>query len=269
MPKITYMKKIPIALALLMLSMFASQSASAFYYYYWWPGMSVPGVLQRYEIGYSYSMMTAKYTSNTQYVDGNGNLFDSSSKGSIVSKGGFGATVGTFIPITRVGDNCMFAISVNYMYNFVLWNDLSSLYTFNTSGTNWDLTGATLQMGFPVGGDFKFGCDAFTTKDKRFCATIGAGAYPALTATTFNGSDGGGFTVSPYLKGEVGVFGGICFKIRAMVTFGNIDLISDRNSFSGGASDITMKGTSSANISLIFMPFAWSWQKLGWWNTPQ
>lgn len=234
--------------------------------------MSVPGILQHYEIGYSYCAMTAKYTSNTQYLDGNGNLFDTTSKGTIASKGGFGASVGTYIPVKQLGDHSMFAISVGYMYNFVLWNDLSSLYTFDAdaiSGTNWDMTGATLQMGFPVGADFKFGCDAMTSKEYRFCATIGAGAYPALTATTFNSSDGGGFTVSPYIKGEVGVFGGICFKLRAMATIGNINLISSSNSLYGGSSDITMKGTSSVSLSLIFMPFAWSWQKLGWWNTPQ
>ncbi len=175
----------------------------------------------------------------------------------------------------------MFAIGVDILYHGYLWDYRAPLFSGfdfdddgNISGyqysSDYYFDGMTVHMAMPIGGDFKFGCDALADKSIRFCGTIGAGAYPSISATVDASDAGFGFGVNPYAKAEFGVMAGICFKIRAMYTFGNIPFYTEGNSissFAGFDSRSSLTGKQSLTLSLIFMPFAWNWKESGWWNS--
>lgn len=124
-------------------------------------------------------------------------------------------------------------------------------------------------MALPIGLDFKFGCDALTVKNNRFCATLGVGALPTYSVTTLDNIPtlDGQFGVAPYAKVEAGIFAGICMKVRAIYSFGNTTYFdkTDKTTFSSNST--TLVGKSNLTISLLVMPFSWAWDKEEWWNT--
>lgn len=225
-----------------------------------------PKGLQRTEIGYSYCMTSATYTYHaTTFDQSTISLIDTTYREKIRTKGGFGGMIGNYFPVTSLGDKGALAISLSYMYNALFWEGTSFSYSTGTEGTTSTGSG-TVEMALPVGVDYKFGCDALLDKSKRFCYTLGAGVYPSLTATVFRDYTGAGFKMLPYLKGEVGIFAGICFKLRATYAFGNIKYISYDESYGNVQSQTTLKGKSAFSLSLILMPFSWKWEKQDWWR---
>lgn len=241
----------------------------------------LPGIIQRYQMGYSYPMAWAEYKRTDRVTTADGSKFDSTITSKTHSKFSFGGLVGTTIPVKRLGEKSMFAISIDMLYNGYLWDYRAPMFSgfdFDDNGeitgyqysSNYYFDGMTVHMALPVGGDFKFGCDALADKSIRFCGTIGAGAYPSISATVDASDAGFGFGVNPYAKAEFGIMAGICFKIRAMYTFGNIPFYTEGNSlssFTGMDSKSSLTGKQSLSLSLIFMPFSWSWKESGWWNS--
>jgi hypothetical protein len=121
----------------------------------------------------------------------------------------------------------------------------------------------------PTGLDFKFGCDALSTKNIRFCATLGAGALPSYSITTLdqiNDIDPQ-FGIAPYAKFEVGVFGGICMKLRAIYAVGSLAYMDQTTKNDNSQTRTQLNGTSNLTISLLVMPFSWTWAREEWWNT--
>ncbi len=236
----------------------------------------LPGFIQRYDMGYSYTSMVATYNGVNQLYNPTTNTYsDTSVKTRIFSKGGFGGSASTFIPCKQLGEKSMLAVSIGYNYNAYLWGNLYNVLTTATDASttatidNNDFTGATIQMGLPISLDFKFGNEAMIRKNERFCATIGAGVYPSFTATVFKDDAGTGFGVQPFLKAEGGVLGGLVWKIRAVYAFGSFDLIdrsSSVNSKVGEPSTFTLTSNSSFTLSLIIDPFAWTWKREGFWD---
>lgn len=219
------------------------------------------------EIGISYCMANAEYKKTTRYFNENTGLYyDSLHTERIQSKGGFGGVLGHHFPIIKMGDYSAMSVSISFMYDALLWESNAFSYSYNSS-TNEDYsTSGTVRMSLPVGVDYKFGCDAVADKSRRFTASLGAGVFPSLSGTVFRDEANGNFKVSPYLKGEIGIFAGICMKLRGMLTFGNVKYIDynyDNWSYNTSSS---LTGKSTFTLSLIFMPASFKWKKDEWWG---
>jgi hypothetical protein len=217
----------------------------------------IPGLLQRFQLGYTFVMNTAELKNTTP---------DTSYSTSFNTSAAFGVTAGTYIPLKRLGRASSLALGIDYMYNMMTWK--SKIPGF---GGEIDFSGATAQMALPIGLDFKFGADALTVKNHRFCATLGAGAFPSYAVTVLDNSAGltidPAFSVAPYVKAEVGIFAGICMKVRAIYTIGNVTYMDYKVTESGANYSTKFSGTSNLAVSLLIMPFSFKWQNEEWWNT--
>lgn len=219
------------------------------------------------EVGFSYCMGSAEYkTQNSFFNEAIGLFTDSTSTEKIKSKGGFGGLVGFHFPLVKMGDYSSISFSVSYMYDALLWESNSFSYSGNSRTGNTSSGSGTIRMGLPVGVDYKFGCDAVSDKSKRLCAGFGAGLYPSMSLTSFRDEANGNFRLLPYLKGEVGVFGGICMKLRGTLTFGNIDYIDYGFKSDSYNSSTSLKGKSTFTLSLVFMPMSFKWGRNEWWG---
>jgi hypothetical protein len=238
----------------------------------------LPGVLQRYEIGYSYSISNATYKKTDNWNGSSGKL-DTSFSENVTSKAGFGAVIGTAVPLKRLGGKCMLALGIGYGYNMYTWDyktpSFGGTYTDGQGNVVYDfnqlpVSGISLQMSLPLSADFKFGNDAFLNKNLRWGTTIGAGVYPTAALTADFDNAGFGFGAAPFVKAELSFFAGICFKLRAQYAIGYIPFYDNKNSLSGWTGyDVksSLIGKQQINFSLILMPFSWAWQERGWWNT--
>lgn len=224
---------------------------------------------QRYDIGYSFTFASATYTDHYTSVDMNGDLFDTTFTKKLVAKPIYGAMFSTYFPIAGMGENSILAIGLGIRANVYKWSTgdvaLGSNYTYN-----YDYL--TMDMGVPISVDMKWGCDAMLDKSNRTCFTLGIGGQPTYimtgvpTAVNADGSvslaGSSVFKVQPFIKAEAGFFAGICFKVRAMYNFANIKYLD----MTGNDEQISLKGTSNFNLSIVLMPFSWDWGKEQWWN---
>lgn len=239
----------------------------------------LPGFLERFQFGYSFVIANAEYTSKLSQL----NFFDpfnpittdTTLKGTLNTKATFGITAGTFIPITQLGQKSSLNLSVDFVYNAMTWGATKDPNGFG-SLTGLDYSGTTVQMGLPVGVDVKLGSDAVTDKAVRFCSTFGLGVQPSYNVTTLdmNVNIDPIFNVNPYVKAEVGMFTGFCWKLRAMYTLldqkyltykqrgipdPNLPLITESNA--------SLTAKRHLTVSLIIMPFSLAWKRSEWWNT--
>lgn len=254
------------SITLLLLMMLCWMSASA----------RMPKALQRYQLGYSYAMMSAEYRLSYPVYRQSGNdlfIIDTVLKKDIRTKGGFGATMGTYIPIAKLSENAVVALGIDGVFNMLVWDYERVKEDYGaTAGysANYAVTGGTMQMGVPIGFDMKFGCDAALDKSRRSCATFGVGAFPSASLTAYEMEADAAIKVQPYFKAEVGFFAGVCFKVRALYTPGKIGLIDQEyNSitpFGDVNSNISLTGRSSFTFSLLVMPFSFAWERSEWWG---
>lgn len=238
----------------------------------------LPGFLQRYEIGYSYSVANATYKSQNQWSDGTHQL-DSTLSQNVTSTAGVGAQIGFTAPLTRIGGKCMLALGIGYQYNMFTWDyktpSFSNTFTDGNGNPVYDFafysaSGVSLQMGLPLSADFKFGNDAFLNKNQRWGCTFGAGVLPVGAITADFDNAGFGFGAAPFVKAEVSFFAGIDFKLRGQYAVGYLPFYDSENSL-GGWTGYNVKssliGKQQVTFSLILMPFSFAWQERGWWNT--
>ena len=226
-----------------------------------------PGFFQRLQLGYSPVVFAdAKYVieSNDQFF---ADIYGGSKiESTLKSKIGNGFYVGTYFPMKRLGRTSSLAFSIDFMYNSLEWESGK----IKTSLGEFPLPPfKTTQLALPFGVDFKFGADALNVKNHRFCATVGLGAYPVYSMheeikadkTTVNPAIGGG----GYAKVEAGMLTGICWKVRALAGFGLLNY-QDLETKSPKTTS-TIRGNANVVISVIVMPFAFTWKKYDWWNT--
>lgn len=233
-------------------------------YVYNGPGSRGPASL---EIGYSYLIAGATYKTSTSYFDEKTfQQIDTSSSEHINSKGGFGAMIGYSWPVARAGNNGRLAISFAYLYDAILWESGGFSYSSNSQTGTESVGSGTIEMGGAIGLDYKTGCDAWRDKSQKFCWTFGLGAYPSYRLTVFKDMAMGHATVLPYVKAEVGIFAGICMKIRAQVSFGKIKYIDYSEDYSNGSSSTSLIGKTTTSLSLVLMPFSWKWGRSQWWG---
>ncbi len=230
----------------------------------------------RMEVGYSYVTATAHFSGKSGFYDLNDNrIGDTTVNRNISAKAGAGYSLGLYVPLKRVGKKNMWAVDMAIVYNEFIWEGLNQGYSadgsyFSVSGFP-DLFGVTVSVGAPVSIDYKIGTDAICSKKRRFGCTFGAGVIPTYNLTALVGVDGAGIgagmSVNPFVKGEVAIFGGICWKLRCIYSFGNvpyIDLTKNDLAFTSGPFKVT--GKSNMMLSLVIMPFAWHWKDETWYN---
>ena len=213
-----------------------------------------PGLLQRFQLGYSFLSNTAEL-SNTSFPE----TYE------MKTNAAWGFTAGTFIPIKRMGGASSLNLGIDYMYNMMTWKS-----TLSTQFGDLLFDGATVQMALPIGLDFKFGADALQVKTYRFCGTLGAGAYPSYALSTVTGSPisiDPVFAFAPYVKAEVGIYAGICMKVRALYAIGDLEYMSAKETADNSSPTTKLTGKSNLAISLLIMPFSYKWQEEDWWNT--
>ncbi|XZF16026.1 hypothetical protein ACTHGU_07800 [Chitinophagaceae bacterium MMS25-I14] len=226
-----------------------------------------PRGLQRLQVGYSFLMGSATYKYDaTTFDQSSVTLIDTTATEKIKSKGGFGVTIGTYFPISRLGNKGSLCIAVDGVWNALMWEKGGFSYSSNSETGTTSSGSGTMQFGLPVGFDYKFGCDGLLDKSKRFCFTVGTGVFPSANLTVFKGQTDNKMMVLPYIKGEVGVFAGICFKVRAQYSFGNLKYMEYNQSDDITTSTMSLKGKSNLAVSLILMPFSWKWEKDSWWR---
>lgn len=238
-----------------------------------------PSFLKRYEMGYTFPISMATYSTTNKWNDGLHD-FDSTFTTNTTSKGLLGVTVGTSFALAKLSDRCMLALGVNLNYNMYLWNYNTPMFIGALTDENGQVlyefdnsigfSGASLQFGLPISADFKFGGEAFLRKKSRFSTTLGVGAMPAVAVTADFDNAGFGYGVTPFVKAEIGMYAGIGLKLRAMYGFGYLPFYTTENSLSGWTGyqvESSLIGKQTLNFSLIIMPFAWTWGEKGWWNS--
>ncbi len=271
--KLSALKKI-VAASLLMAA--GTQQAQARF--------ELPNFIKRWELGYSYSMAFANYKSvERAHVPNSDKVFETNIDKNVRSTFGYGGFTGTYIPVTKMGNSALLAVGINMAYNAFLWDYVSPTFQSwktdidgNIVGANFDddlaglgFSGVSIQMAVPVSLDVKFGAEASLQKGAKWTATLGVGAYPSGSMTADFGNAGFGFGVSPFVKGEIGVKGGILWKLRVQYAMGNIPFYTGNNSVNeamGLSSNSELIGKGVATVSLVLMPFSWNFQEDGWWN---
>lgn len=230
-----------------------------------------PGILSRFQVGYTFVSNQAEYSSS--FKTGFLNIDTSFPGYEMKTSASFGVTAGTYFPLARLGNSSALVLGVDFMYNAMTW-DSKIPGILDNSNFSMKFDGVTAQMALPVGLDFKFGADAIQARDRRFCATLGGGVFPSYSATALNNTPmtiEPVFSVAPYVKAEVGIYAGICMKVRAIYAIGDVVYMDYKKSDNTGGirSESTSKLTSNSNLSLslLIMPFSYKWQKAEWWNT--
>lgn len=237
-----------------------------------------PGILQRYELFYTYPIAWADYSRADKItVSGAGVSIDTTLHYSLHSKLAFGAGMGTYIPLTQLGEKSKLVLDIAYQYNAYTFDYPTSTFTgFNSDGTfdyadGSPISAVTVSMALPIGVSAKLGCDGMQDKKIRFCFSGGVGVYPSYNLSVDFDNIDAQFGVQPYIKTEVGIFAGICMKLRAMYSFLDAPYLTtgSKNAFSGFGNQSTTKltATGNLNLSLVIMPFSWTWKKSDWWNT--
>lgn len=226
-----------------------------------------PGILQRYQLGYTFVFATADYKAQDNFP---GIIDTSYTISNLKTKAAFGVTLGTYIPLKRLGRMSSMVLGIDYLYNAMLWESTVPRYGIGGLNSSFDFSGATVQMALPIGLDFKWGADAINVKNHRFCATLGLGAYPSYSLTTLDEDVDidPQFSIAPYAKFEVGVFAGICMKLRALCAFGEFKYMDVKSGDETmGQSSTQLTGKANINLSLLIMPFSFTWKRDEWFNT--
>jgi hypothetical protein len=234
-----------------------------------------PGVLKNYEIGYGYSKTWAELKRKEKTVrPGDGRVYDTTTTMDVSSKFGFSAATGTIIPLKQLGLKSKLALGINVIYNGYVWDyPTVSGATLTDSGIHYNyglgFGGATLNAGLALSADFKFGCDAMMDKRIRWAWTGGVGVLPSVSVTSdFDNADLT-FGVQPFVKTEVGIFGGILWKLRLMYAMGNLKYIDSKPAlglFDNSTSTTQLLGKGNFTVSVIVMPLSFMYKKSAWYN---
>ena len=168
--------------------------------------------------------------------------------------------VGSYFPVTIISDNSMLVANIELMASYSkLGYDSISL----TSKRRFCIPQETYRVGLPISLEYHVGSDVLLNKMSKTMFSIGGGVCPTYLYSNDNNYQSP-VLFTPFIKGEVGFFAGLAFKFRAMYYFGSIKYgyskdynIADRQNIL--ISDF--KGSAGFNISLVILPFSYSWTK--------
>jgi hypothetical protein len=218
------------------------------------------------EVGYSYCAAAADFKYESRYFnESSGQFRDTSFTQRVNSQTGFGYLLGYYWPVMKTGEKSRLAIDLTYMYNAYLWEGNSFSYSSNSRTGTSSVGSATIEMGLPIGVDYKYGCDATFNKKDRFCASFGAGAYPSMDLTIYREIGGFKFHLRPYVKAEIGFFAGIAFKVRGTYVMGNMNYFEYGYDQPGDYENTTFQSKGTGMISLVVMPMSWKFNKDTWY----
>jgi hypothetical protein len=233
----------------------------------------LPRSLHRFELGISTVGTSAYYKGFFDQKLPSGKESSLYHEGPSVSKGGLAFNIGTYYRLAKLGKRTAIAFDMGYMFSYMYWKGIGTGFYTEKAWTN---AGSTWQMSYPVGLELKFGSDARLEKNHRFCMSFGGGIQPLLSATkledTMKKPKKGrefNFGYQPYVKAEMGLMLGICWKLRLMYSIGDIPLLTESTSTHKDpytVSKFDMKGTSAVTFSIVLMPFSYDWPDNGWWN---
>ena len=229
----------------------------------------MPKALSRVQIGVSYPTSAATFHSRYMITDtlGDNNLDTSFSK-RFKPNSGFGVSVGTYFPLVSMGKGSSLNLSVDFVYYSTEWdasilvptgiNPLNDKYLFRAE----KIEASTVQMAVPIGIDYKTGPESTCDKSKTVSLTLGTGVYVSRNTTSFGGVDFDKNKVQPYIKAEVGAFGGINWKLRALFAFGKLNYMQTDSP----SASMRLEDRSSLMLSFVIQPFSFTWNKASWWN---
>jgi hypothetical protein len=238
-----------------------------------------PGAIKNIEVGYGYAKAWADYERQVKAVREDGKRYDTTISMSVTNKGGFSGAFGTSLPMARLGRSSRLNLGLNFIYNNYLWDlPIANAARLADSGVRFDysgnvfFTGASLNYGLAISADFKFGVDAMMDKRYRWSWTGGIGVMPSMNATTDFSSADANFGVQPFAKTELGLRAGIVWKLRVMYQAGPLTYldVTPKNSFFGISSaeqTTRLIGKGNLNVSLILMPFSWTYTRTSWYNS--
>jgi hypothetical protein len=236
----------------------------------------VPGAVKNIELGYGYSKTWAELTRKEKTIrPSDGKVYDTTTKMDVSSKFGFSSYGGTIIPLRQLGRKSMLALGVNLIYNGYVW-DYPTLSGASLTDTGIHYTyglpfsGATLNAGLGLSADFKFGTDAMMDKRYRWSWTGGIGVLPSVSMTSDFDNIDMTFGVQPFVKTEVGIFGGILWKIRLMYAVGNLKYIDGKPQnglFPNSSSTTQLIGKGNFTVGLVVMPLSFMYKKSSWYNS--
>lgn len=193
-------------------------------------------------------------------------------EGPTVSKGGFGITLGTYSRLAKLGKRAAITWDLDFMYNRVYWKGIGTGFYIERE---WNNGATTQQYALPTGLNLKIGSDARLEKNHRYCLNFGAGIMPMINMTKMQDSlkkppISRHVGVTPFMKFEVGLFTGFCWKLRVNYAVGDFTLVKDGNAWNKknpyGVSRFNLNGNNVMTVSLILMPFSYDWPDNGWWN---
>jgi hypothetical protein len=223
------------------------------------------GPFQRQEEGFGVMPVAAVMDMETIYSDFQTNTVNRKVVRMDLKATAFWFSGSTFFPLGKSGPKSAYGIT---------WMVTGSLFGFKSdaiadgSGGYSKFDIQTMQMGIPLGLEYKSGCDAVLNKSLRSCYSIGAGVNPLMNISTI-GLEAGGAMLSarPYVKAEFGFFAGLCFKLRGMYTIGKLKYvdIQDAPGMLGRSSDLTSvvvkdRTPGTFAISLVIMGLSFDWE---------
>jgi hypothetical protein len=231
---------------------------------------------RRWEIGGSIITAKGQFEGVTRVVGYNNRfLGDSTLKRSLNAKLGFGGSFGVSTPFAATGHISAFAVSFTVLGNMYQWADLNKNYNIEGNFKAVDsnrLNASTLQIGMPVAIEWKSGTEGLVlTHRLSVGGAIGAGIFPHLNMTVLDGlttiAAQQSIGANPFFKGELAFRRGIVWKLRAMYTMGNIELINQTKAipkYNDGPFNLTYN--SNLQFSLIVMPFKRRYTESAWYN---
>ncbi len=232
----------------------------------------------RWEIGANYIQSNGNFEGVVPFYGFN-NFYthDETIKRDIKADNGYGGFFGVQVPVAATGHISVWAISIRGMFNYMNWSDLNKAY--NLDGTFKDMPNqmsmTTKQFAVPIGIDWKIGSDAIASRRLKMGLDLGAGIYPHMNVSSIDTAHvsfppQSNFGLYPYFNADLSFFAKVCFKVRAMYTWGNCELINSSNTtYNYGLAPFTdgpFKVTSHNHlmVSLVIMPFSYKWREFNW-----
>lgn len=236
---------------------------------------------QRDYLGYGKAFMTIdvkQHYTDIRYVDPDPNTnYSTNSKGAdtfihtkYTAASAISYTEGTFFPLQKVGKEGLIALDVSATVNLLQYNIGPIDYSSTTGIVEG---GITEQFYFPIGLVYKYGGEVNLNKKSKFLFTAGCGFAPYVSGSKIIAFSSLMAGSRKYVMAEFGVFGGIAWKLRTTIYFGNIVLVDNRyadifDATSGhsdgyGNLDIKVTGGTTATVSLLINPFSWDWRGKG------
>lgn len=238
----------------------------------------VPGVFKRLQVGYSFLSEKATFertypVPNTALLKIDDTFRDTTISVDVKPTASLGVFLGTYLRVAKLGKASTVNFSIEANMNMLTWDKATTDGKDATPENNPELvmTGSTMHIGMPLGFDVKFGADAYPDKSYRWCAGFGVGANAGSANTTLNGASNSEILVRPYIRTEVGILGGMCFKLRLAYNFGKPQYINVDNSAANAQGNVyqnttSLTGQPSFTTTLIIMPFASTWDNSRWWK---